>query len=80
MPSTAAALNRWIIAGAVAAAALVLAAQLLVPPVVGLADNGDYQRVMGYAGFEHSTDSYAERCAHGRGEKSFAEHHMSPSI
>ena len=61
MPSTAAAVNRWIIAGAVAAAALVLAAQLIVPPVVGLADNGDYQRVMGYAGFEHSTDSYAER-------------------
>ena len=32
-----------------------------MPPVVGLADNGDYQRVMGYAGFEHSTDDPGER-------------------
>jgi hypothetical protein len=56
-----AATNRWIAAAAVAAAAVVLSAQLLVPPVSGLADNGDYQRVMGYAGFEHSTDVYAER-------------------
>lgn len=61
MPSTPAAANRWIVAVAVAAAALVLAAQLLVPPVAGLADNGDYHRVMGSAGFEHSTDSYTER-------------------
>ena len=53
--------NRWIVAAAVGAAALVLSAQLLVPPVQGLADNGDYQRVMGYAGFDHSTDVYAER-------------------
>ncbi len=55
------AVNRWITAAAVAAAALVLSAQLLVPPVSGLADNGDYQRVTGYAGFEHSTDVFAER-------------------
>ena len=53
--------NRWIVAAAVGAAALILSAQLLVPPVQGLADNGDYQRVMGYAGFDHSTDVYAER-------------------
>ncbi len=61
MPGTAAATNRWIVVAAIASAALVLSAQLMVPPVAGLADNGDYQRVMGYAGFEHSTDSYAER-------------------
>jgi hypothetical protein len=61
MPSAPAAINRWIVALAVGAAAIVLCAQLLVPPVSGLADNGDYQRVMGYAGFEHSTDVYAER-------------------
>lgn len=58
---TPAAANRWIAGAAVAAALSLLGAQLLVPPVAGLADNGDYQRVMGYAGFEHSTDSYAER-------------------
>ncbi len=55
------AVNRWITGAAVAAALLLLSAQLFVPPVSGLADNGDYQRVMGYAGFDHSTDSYAER-------------------
>lgn len=53
--------NLRIAALAVAAALAVLALQLLVPPVSGLADNGDYQRVMGYAGFDHSTDVYAER-------------------
>ena len=61
MASPATRANRWVIAVTVAAGALVLAAQLLVPPVVGLADNGDYQRVMGYAGFEHSTDNDIER-------------------
>ena len=61
MPNAPRTANRWIVAAAVAAAAVVLAAQLLVAPVQGLADNGDYQRVMGYAGFEHSTDVYAER-------------------
>jgi hypothetical protein len=53
--------NRRIAALAVAAALAVLALQLLVPPVSGLADNGDYQRVMGYAGFDHSTDVYGDR-------------------
>ncbi len=53
--------NSLLVAVAVAAAALILASQLLVPPVVGLADNGDYARVMGYAGFQHTTDTDAER-------------------
>ena len=54
--------NRWITGLAAAPPrSSILALQLLVPPVVGLADNGDYQRVMGYAGFEHSTDDVGER-------------------
>ena len=52
--------NAAILAAALVAAAIV-SVQLFVPPVVGLPDNGDYQRVMGYAGFQHTTDSYAER-------------------
>jgi len=31
-------------------AGVILAAQLLVPPIVGLADNHDYDRVMGWFG------------------------------
>jgi hypothetical protein len=61
MVSPAEAVNRRIVAAAVLAAAALLALQLLVPPVVGLADNGDYQRVMGDAGFDHSTDSRLDR-------------------
>lgn len=62
MPSAPASLaNRWIVAAAVGAAAVRLTLQLLVPPVVGLADNGDYDRVMGYAGFRHSTDVFDDR-------------------
>jgi hypothetical protein len=61
MPGLRETANRWIVALAVVAALAVLALQLLVTPVSGLADNGDYQRVMGYAGFDHSTDVYAER-------------------
>jgi hypothetical protein len=61
MPTRAEIANRWIAGLAAAAAFAILALQLLVPPVVGLADNGDYQRVMGPAGFEHSTDDPGER-------------------
>lgn len=61
MPSAPETVNRRIAAAAVFAAAAVLTLQLLLPPVTGLADNGDYHRVMGYAGFEHSTDGYADR-------------------
>ncbi len=53
--------NAVLAAAAVAVAAAILASQLFVQPVVGLADNGDYQRVMGYAGFQHTTDVSAER-------------------
>ncbi len=61
MTTPAAAAHRWIVGLAVLCALAVPALQLLVPPVIGLADNGDYQRVMGYAGFEHSTDDPVER-------------------
>ena len=40
---------------------MILALQLFVQPVVGLADNRDYERVMGYAGFQHTTDVPADR-------------------
>lgn len=46
---------------AVGAAAAILTAQLLVPPIVGLADNGDFERVMGYVGFRHVSDEYLDR-------------------
>ena len=53
--------NAVITAAALTAAAVLLAVQLLVPPIVGLADNGDYERVMGYAGFQHTPLCYTER-------------------
>jgi hypothetical protein len=53
--------NAAIVAAAVVAAAVILSIQLFVAPVVGLADNRDYERVIGYAGFQHTTDVPAER-------------------
>ncbi|HKD17770.1 MAG TPA: hypothetical protein VKG23_07860 [Thermoanaerobaculia bacterium] len=50
-----------LLAAVVFVAAAILAVQLFVPPVVGLADNGDYERVIGYAGFQHTTVDPAER-------------------
>lgn len=50
-----------VFAAALAAAAVVLSLQLFVRPIVGLADNRDYERVMGYAGFQHTTAVDAER-------------------
>jgi len=61
MPGPRETANRRIVVGAVAAALTVLALELLVPPVIGLADNGDYHRVMGYAGFDHSVVERADR-------------------
>ncbi|HEX4441437.1 MAG TPA: hypothetical protein VH854_15280 [Thermoanaerobaculia bacterium] len=45
--------NRIVVAVTVAAAAAILSAQLLVPPVVGLADNGDFDRVMRAVGLDY---------------------------
>jgi hypothetical protein len=61
MPSSASKINPWIVAAAVLAALTVLGTVLLRPPVIGLADNGDYQRVMAWAGLDHSTDVPGER-------------------
>jgi len=53
--------NAIVLGLSLTAAAAILALQLFVPPVVGLADNRDYERVMGYAGFQHTTADAAER-------------------
>ncbi|HTD52425.1 MAG TPA: hypothetical protein VK780_05325 [Thermoanaerobaculia bacterium] len=50
-----------ILAAAATVAAAIVSIQLFVPPIVGLADNGDYERVMGYAGFQHTTAVYGDR-------------------
>ncbi len=46
---------------AVGVAALILTVQLLVPPIVGLANNGDFEKVMGYAGFGYGTETFEEK-------------------
>jgi hypothetical protein len=38
-----------------------IARQLLIPPIVGLADNGDFERLMGQVGVRYLTDDYRER-------------------
>src|SRR5262245_35205864 len=56
--------RRWnavLLAASLAVAGAILASQLLVKPVIGLADNGDYQRIMGYAGFQHTIEDWNER-------------------
>lgn len=53
--------NAALLAAALTGAAAILSLQLFVPPIVGLPDNGDYERVMGYAGFQHTTGVYGER-------------------
>jgi len=50
-----------LLAAALTAAAVVLSLQLFVPPIIGLADNRDYERVMGYAGFQHTSSVDTER-------------------
>jgi len=39
----------------------ILLFQLLIPPIVGLADNGDYPRVLEPVGLETTAEGYAER-------------------
>jgi hypothetical protein len=45
----------------VGAASAIAATQLLFAPVVGLANNGDFERVMGYVGFQYMTDDRSEK-------------------
>ena len=53
--------NAVILAVALTVAGAILSIQLFVAPIVGLADNGDYERVIGYAGFQHTTAVPGER-------------------
>jgi hypothetical protein len=64
--------NTLLLLAALGVAGGILCAQLLVPPVVGLADNGDYQRIMGYAGFQRTTSDYERYFAFLRTRYAFA--------
>ena len=55
---------RRIEALAVAAAAVIVAYQLFVPPIVGLADNGDFDRVLVPVGLSYETGDYSLRYFH----------------
>ncbi len=48
----------WFVFGFVA---LILVRQLLLPPIVGLADNGDFVRVLGPLGLQHEATQWSER-------------------
>jgi len=48
-------------AAAVLAAAVIVSAQLLVPPIIGLANNGDFGRIMEYAGVRYLPGTTPER-------------------
>jgi hypothetical protein len=51
-------LRSAIAAAAIAAAAAILVVELFVPPVIGLADNGDFEKVMGPAGFRYRETAF----------------------
>ena len=53
--------NRRVVAASVGAAALLLAAALLVPPILGLANNGDFDRVLSWAGLRDAGEDPGER-------------------
>lgn len=53
--------NRIVIVTAAAAAGILLSLQLLAPPVIGFANNGDFERVMGPVGFQYLTQERAEK-------------------
>jgi len=52
---------RPVVVATVAAAATLLAWQLLVPPVVGLANNGDFERVLGPVGLRAAATERSEK-------------------
>ncbi len=47
-----------------AATAVILFCQLIVPPIIGLADNGDFDKILGLVGLKHAAMSYEERFFH----------------
>lgn len=53
--------NRLVCCAAVSGAAVLLTLQLLVPPIIGLANEGDFERVMGYVGLNYRTEGYQEK-------------------
>ncbi len=46
---------------ALAIIAAILVYQLFIPPSIGMADNGDFSRILGAVGLEYSTDNLADR-------------------
>ncbi len=53
-----------VVVSAIIASTLLLGAQLLIPPVVGLANNGDFEKVMEYAGLRYGGQTYEEKYFH----------------
>jgi hypothetical protein len=53
--------NACVVVVAIAVAALRIGGLLFLPPVVGLADNGDFERVMARVGLGYVSDRYDER-------------------
>ncbi len=53
--------SRFLVAAPIVVAATVLALQVLVPPIVGLANNGDFEKVLGYAGLHYPSDRYEDK-------------------
>ena len=52
---------RPVVLAAMAAAAALYAVQLLLPPIVGLANNGDFERVLGPVGLRAAAEGRAEK-------------------
>src|SRR5262245_33824286 len=61
MPLAARLRGRGASIAAVAASAIIVSAQLFVPPIVGLANNGDFGRMMEYAGVRYRTGTTPEQ-------------------
>jgi hypothetical protein len=53
--------HRWIVSVTLTVAAVILVVQVLIPPVVGLANNGDFEKVMAPAGLDFLTKEYGEQ-------------------
>jgi hypothetical protein len=53
--------NPWLVGAAVLAGAAILSAELLIPPILGLANNGDFEKVMGYAGIQYRETAYNDK-------------------
>jgi hypothetical protein len=60
-PSVRASASKIVVLAVVLVAAALLSLQLLAPPVIGLANNGDFERVMGPVGFQYLTQERAEK-------------------